>query len=219
MLSFMLALTLFAQSPEIKGKPAQFITVSAPSLVGEVVKFVTLDDLSVFPSDLLTDKKKTVVVASKAGNYKIIAYTANNNIPSDPVIITLIVSENDDAKPVNPPAPQDEILSAILAASKAETSPTKTDDIIRMSYVLKCSMQLAYENLSDFEAYLKKNLAENPSKVIKKAVSDMIAKELGTDDAKMDEVLQTKVNKFIQKIADALDKAGSKKTVFAPNPR
>lgn len=202
MLSIICSL-LFAQQPiEIKGRTAQFITLTAPSLTGDVIKYVTLDNLSVFPSDLLSDKKKTVVVAAKAGSYKIIAYSAKDNVPSDPVIITLTISADDAT--VIPPI-YDEILDKLRDVYKKETSDTKEQDIKDMSYVIKCSMQLSYEMLSDYQNYCKTNLSNNKSLTVKKAVSEMMAKEFGTEDVKMDEVQQTKVNKFVLRIAAALD--------------
>lgn len=88
----------------IKGEPSVFIPITAVTK-GEIVQFVPLDSgLSVFPSNLLTDKKTTVVVASKAGRYRVLAYTSIDNKPSNPAITTLIVGNAPEPGPI-PPGP------------------------------------------------------------------------------------------------------------------
>lgn len=89
---------------EIRGEPNQFITIVAETS-GEMVRFVSVDPgLSLFPADLLANKKATVVTGP-AGRYRIIAYTALNNKPSDPSTVTVIIGNTPNPGPVNPPAP------------------------------------------------------------------------------------------------------------------
>ncbi len=101
---------LFAQQDitlpdSIKGEPGVFIPITAVTK-GEIVQFVPLDSgLSVFPPNLLTDKKTTVVVAAKSGRYRVLAYTSINNLPSSPAITTLVVGVPDD-KPPEPKPPE-----------------------------------------------------------------------------------------------------------------
>lgn len=205
MLAYLVALSLFAQSSiEIKSKPAQFVTIST-SLSGDIVKYVTLDaGLSVFPSELLADKKKTVVVAAKNGVYKILAYSAKDNVPSDPVIINLIISDNDNSPDVNI---FDEYVVKFKRLYDLETSPNKQKDLEEMIYCLKSSMTLSYEKLSNYNDKLKKDLIKFDLPLIKKELGNMLAVEYGTDDKEMDVEMQTKLNKFMLKVVSALDKA------------
>lgn len=205
MLAYLLALSLFAQtSIDIKSKPAQFVTIST-SLSGDIVKYVTLDaGLSVFPSELLADKKKTVVVAAKNGVYKILAYTAKDNVPSDPVIINLIISDNDNPPDINI---FDEYVVKFKRLYDLETSLNKQKDLQEMIYCLKSSMTLSYEKLSNYNEKLKKDLIKFDLPIIKKELGNMLAIEYGTDDKDMDVETQTKINKFILKIVCALEKA------------
>ena len=205
MLAYLLALSLFAQpSIDIKSKPSQFVTIST-SLSGDIVKYVTLDaGLSVFPSELLADKKKTVVVAAKNGVYKILAYTAKDNIPSDPVIINLIISDNDNPPDVNI---FDEYVVKFKRLYDLETSPNKQKDLQEMIYCLKSSMTLSYEKLSNYNEKLRKDLMKFDLPIIKKELGNMLAVEYGTDDKDMDVEMQTKLNKFMLKVVSALDKA------------
>ena len=205
MLAYLLALSLFAQtSIDIKSKPSQFVTIST-SLSGDIVKYVTLDaGLSVFPSELLADKKKTVVVAAKNGVYKILAYSAKDNVPSDPVIINLIISDNDNPPDVNI---FDEYVVKFKRLYDLETSPNKQKDLQEMIYCLKSSMTLSYEKLSNYNEKLRKDLMKFDLPIIKKELGNMLAVEYGTDDKDMDVEMQTKLNKFMLKVVSALDKA------------
>lgn len=205
MLAYLLALSLFAQtSIDIKSKPAQFVTIST-SLSGDIVKYVTLDaGLSVFPSELLADKKKTVVVAAKNGVYKILAYTAKDNVPSDPVIINLIISDNDNPPDINI---FDEYVVKFKKLYNQELSANKQKDLDDMIYCLKSSMTLSYEKLSNYNEKLRKDLIKFDLPIIKKELGNMLAMEYGTDDKDMDVETQTKLNKFILKIVCALEKS------------
>jgi hypothetical protein len=204
MLAYLLALSLFAQtSIDIKSKPAQFVTIST-NLSGDIVKYVTLDaGLSVFPSELLADKKKTVVVAAKNGVYKILAYTAKDNVPSDPVIINLIISDNDNPPDVNI---FDEYVVKFKRLYDLESSPNKRNDLEEMIYCLKTSMTLSYEKLSNFNEKLRKDLVKFDLPIIKKELGNMLSIEYGTDDKEMDVETQTKLNKFLIKVVSALEK-------------
>ena len=204
MLAYLVALSLFAQtSIDIKSKPAQFVTIST-NLSGDIVKYVTLDaGLSVFPSELLADKKKTVVVAAKNGVYKILAYTAKDNVPSDPVIINLIISDNDNPPDVNI---FDEYVVKFKRLYGLESSPNKRNDLEEMIYCLKTSMTLSYEKLSNFNEKLRKDLVKFDLPIIKKELGNMLSIEYGTDDKEMDVETQTKLNKFLIKVVSALEK-------------
>jgi len=204
MLAYLLALSLFAQtSIDIKSKPAQFVTIST-SLSGDIVKYVTLDaGLSVFPSELLADKKKTVVVAAKNGVYKILAYSAKDNVPSDPVIINLIISDNDNPPDINI---FDEYVVKFNNLYKQELSENKQKDLAEMIYCLKASMTLSYDRLSNFNEKLKKDLIKFELPIIKKELGNMLKEQYGTDDKEMDVETQTKLNKFLIKVVSALEK-------------
>lgn len=97
--------------PEIiKGDVAAFVTVSAET-TGKTVKFVALDPgLSVFPPGLLSNPKVTVVSSAKPGVFRLLAYTAAGDMPSDPVICKVVIGNTPIDPPPgpgpNPPEPQ-----------------------------------------------------------------------------------------------------------------
>lgn len=87
----------------VKGKVNQFIRVKAVT-TGKVVQWVAVDpELNLFPVELLKDTKTAVVVASSPGKYRLIAYTAEGDVPSLPVTATIDVEGT--TPPVPPPGP------------------------------------------------------------------------------------------------------------------
>jgi hypothetical protein len=87
---------------EIKAEVAAFVTV-APVTTGKNVVFHAIDPgLSVFPPALLSNPKVTVVVAQRAGRFRVMAYTAAGDVPSLPAMTTIVVG---DAPPEPPPEP------------------------------------------------------------------------------------------------------------------
>jgi hypothetical protein len=90
---------------EIKGEPAAFVTVKATTKGSAWVRYAPVDSgLSVFPPNLLADPTVTVVVAAKAGRYRVLAYTGNDEGGAE-AIVTLVIG---NAAPVTPtPVPTD----------------------------------------------------------------------------------------------------------------
>jgi hypothetical protein len=86
---------------EAAGQPGDFVKVAAKT-DGKAVRWVALDPgLNVFPVELLKDSKTAVVTAQKPGRYRLLAYTAAGDDPSDPAVCTVVIG---DAPPV-PPGP------------------------------------------------------------------------------------------------------------------
>ena len=102
---------------EIPGQPGAFVTILAET-TGEVVRFFPLDPgLSVFPAELLSNKKATVVVAAGPGRYRVLAYTAIGGKPTEPVTTVVVIAGA--PIPIIPPIPKPPGPSptAALAAS------------------------------------------------------------------------------------------------------
>jgi hypothetical protein len=89
---------------EVTGQPGTFIAVRAKSDTAWV-NFRASEGLAVFPADLLSDKKATVLTASAPGRYKLFCYTGNDDGGTDREIVVVI----GNAPPVPPgpgPGPQ-----------------------------------------------------------------------------------------------------------------
>jgi hypothetical protein len=103
---------------EVTGEVAAFVTVIAETN-NKQVKFYPIDSgLSVFPAALLANQKATVVVAAKAGTYRLLAYTAAGDIPSEPQICKVIIGggkpDNVPPAPIPPTPEKDKLLDALI---------------------------------------------------------------------------------------------------------
>jgi hypothetical protein len=101
MLAALLVLGQLVVPAEVRGEVAEFVTVIATT-EGKVVRYVALDQgLQVFPSSLLANQRATVVTSAKPGRYRLLAYTSVADIPTEPVITTVIIGSS--TPPVPPP--------------------------------------------------------------------------------------------------------------------
>lgn len=101
MLAALLALGQLVVPAEVRGEVAEFVTVIA-STEGKVVRYVALDaGLQVFPSSLLANQRATVVTSARPGKYRLLAYTSVADVPTEPVITTVIIGSS--TPPVPPP--------------------------------------------------------------------------------------------------------------------
>lgn len=107
-----LAFSAMAQGPsislpkEVKGDVGDWIVVEATT-DGKQVRWVAMSSaLKVFPTQLLKDSKSAVVQANRPGRYRLLAYTAVGDVPSDPVITYIVVTNGPDPEPPTPPDPK-----------------------------------------------------------------------------------------------------------------
>lgn len=126
--------------PEIPGALSNFVLVKAEVSGAKVVKYVALDaGLNVFPSGLLNDQTATVVTAIKPGKYRLLAYSGNQDGPSEPAQTLIVISDVPtplDPKPT-PPKPTD-----------PPTTPTPAD-------VMYFAAVRADQNTAEFEKLMK----------------------------------------------------------------
>ena len=101
MLAALLVIGQLVVPAEVRGEVAEFVTVIATT-EGKVVRYVALDaGLQVFPSSLLANQRATVVTSAKPGRYRLLAYTSVADVPTEPVITTVIIGSS--TPPVPPP--------------------------------------------------------------------------------------------------------------------
>jgi len=101
MLAALLVIGQLVVPAEVRGEVAEFVTVIA-STEGKVVRYVALDaGLQVFPSSLLANQRATVVTSARPGRYRLLAYTSVADVPTEPVITTVIIGSS--TPPVPPP--------------------------------------------------------------------------------------------------------------------
>ena len=184
----------------VKAAPATFVPVTATTK-GEVVVFVTLDPgLSVFPSNLLVDRKTTVVVAAQEGRYRVLAYTAIDGKPSQPAYTTVIVGNPKptppDPKPPQPkpddptpPPPDDPLTSTIRSIYGGLQEVDKSSSVKRLAQVYELAIVEAdnqqyktlgqlYSNIRSAAVQSMKNEKIIP---IREAIATELDNYLGTD--------------------------------------
>ena len=89
---------------EVTAPAGGFIVVTAET-AGKTVRWVALDaGLSMIPTSLLRDSKTAVLMAPK-GRYRLLAYTAIGDEPSEPAVTLIVVGEatTTPPKPGDPP--------------------------------------------------------------------------------------------------------------------
>lgn len=125
---------------EVTGDVSAFVTIRAVATGSKWIRYQPIDGgLSVFPSDLLSDKTVTVVVAAKEGRYHVLAYTGNEDGGAD-VIVTVIIGKSTKLPtkpPTNPPVtdppPQPVIKATFLIGRKNGPADQSYIDVLRNS--------------------------------------------------------------------------------------
>lgn len=218
---------LFNADPELKfvspilSAPGQFISIRPSSTSGKVVKYVAIDPgLSVFPSNLLTDQSATVIVAQMPGRYRVLAYTAIGDIPSDPVMITLEISGNGPLPPVVPPkpgpdsTPDDPLTATISGIFGALTEPNKESNLKTLgSFYRQCAKLYkdpAFLNVGQvFTASRKLSESMLPNSVLR-PVREKFGAELNMDfpadaNSVLTDELRLKVAVKLERLAKVID--------------
>ena len=203
-----------------------FLPITATTK-GEVVQFVALDQgLSIFPANLLADKKTTVVVASKAGRYRVLAYTSIENKPSLPAIITVVVGNPpDDSKPDNNKPdnnkPDDnvnsldpEFVSSIKSIYGGLQEADKATSAKKLSVIYDIAATEAdnvnHKVIGDFFAAYKSAMAKgmpaNKLMAVKDSVSDFLDTQLGTDPSLLNQNFDAKTRSKFKSLFSQLSK-------------
>jgi hypothetical protein len=208
----------------IPAQSGMFVTITAKTS-GEEVRFVALDPgLSVFPANLLSDKKSTVVVAVKDGAYRVLAYTSIANKPSAPAFTTIVVGNSPTPPapptpptpptPPNPPMPEkDPLLDSMKGVFGGLQESDKGESVKRLQRVYELGSLEAdnkkYKNLSELYTAVR-SLAVQSLKADKiSPIRDMIADELdnkiGTEpSATLDDALRAKCKQQFSRMGKLL---------------
>lgn len=122
---------------EVTGEVSAFVVVKA-KVEGDTkgVRYVALDSgLSIFPSDLLSDKNALVVVAGRPGRYKVLAYSGNADGPSEPAYTVLLIG-TPDPPPGPAPKPDDKPKPGKVARLRTVVVSESSDLTARKSVFL-----------------------------------------------------------------------------------
>ena len=193
---------------EIRGAPGSFIAVQAQT-EGKMVKFYAIDTgLNVFPANLLSDPKATVVTSITPGRYRLLAYTSISDIPSDPVVVTIIIG--------TPPEPaEDPLLRALQAIYGATQDPQKALKKAALVSTYRQASSVAGNpsvvTIGQFYSAMKtisgKVLAADDLLPIRERLAQEFLETLpsGPDDA-LDSELRKKIVNLYERLANILEK-------------
>ena len=206
----------------VKAQVGSFIPITAQTK-GEVVRFVALDPgLNVFPSNLLSDKKTTVVVATQNGRYRILAYTSINNIPTEPAFTTVIVGDVNPTPPNPGPGPNptppnpnvpDELADSIKGIFGGLQEPDKADSAKKLAQVYELAVlevdNPKYSNLGQLYSAVRaisfQNIKADKLNPIREVIANELDKVVGTDpNIKLDDSTKKKIKGQFNRVAKIL---------------
>jgi hypothetical protein len=110
---------------ELKGEPGVFVIVKAETDCA-TLRWLVLDaGLSLIPPELLKDSRTAVVMAGQAGRFRLLAFGAKGDLPTDPAVCTIIVGSIPPPVPPTPP-PSDPLSRGLLDAFHQEPAADQT---------------------------------------------------------------------------------------------
>lgn len=226
----------FAEPPEItlpkeiKGEACDWIVVTAKT-GGKKVRWVSMTQgLRIFPTHLLQDSHACVVMASKPGKYRLLAYTAAADEPSDPATCTIVLEG--DAPPVPPgptppppvppgptpppPGPVDPLTAKVQAALASDpgTVAEKATYAAALSgfyaamakHVATDQVATVGDLLSDYRAAIPSVLPEGAIPATRRTCGAEVATLAGDDaERKIDAALKAKLVELFTKLSKALE--------------
>jgi hypothetical protein len=195
----------------LAGDVGSFITVAATT-EGKAVKFVAIDSgLQVFPAGLLVNPKATVVVANRPGRFRLLAYSSIGDVPTDPVVLVVIVGNQPGPVPV---PVDDELVQALSGIWGGLQDGAKGPKLAMLIEAYKQSAK----SVQEFHPPTTEKLFELMQAERKKAGlqdSDLLpirqrlgvdwAKAMGTTDQAMSPALLKAGQDFLQRAIAALE--------------
>jgi hypothetical protein len=186
--------------PQYNIPVGQFLVIT-PDTKGSDVKYVPLTDgLQFLDSSLLKDKKTLVLSASKAGSYKLLAYTAIDNKPSDPVFTTIKVGDN--PKPNNE---LEQIINAVYGADN-DSNKSKSKDKLLQGFRLVLTDIDNLNKVGDLNQSIRDKVSSKLVQGECQSLRDVLRDELSNKFGINPEVILDKVEakKVIGSIVDIL---------------
>lgn len=198
---------------EVRGEVGSFVTILAETS-GKVVKFYPLDaGLSVFPPALLANTKATVVVAAQPGRYRVLAYTAAGDAPSDPVLCTVVIGGAPPGPAPVPPAPTppgpDPLAMSIRGIFGGLQEANKGQMAASLAKVFRAVDPATVATLGQLEAALRAQSRGIPATAIqpiRETIAEHLRSTLGENpELVMDEALRAKARAELARVATILE--------------
>lgn len=188
----------------VQGAPGSFITIPADTN-GNAVAWRAVDPgLNLFPVSLLKDTKTAVVTGSTPGNYRVWAYTALADQPSD-IAECVVTIGKPPPGPGPGPGPTDPLTKALQAAKDADADPTNFAVLVAAykAMALTAGQQPVKTN-ADAVAWIRSqiHLPQGSLPNLNKAITDELTSAFGTSATAA--LTPAAFGAEIQKIATAL---------------
>lgn len=206
----------------IQGLPSTNIAI-IPVTNGKVVKYAALDaGIVLFPSELLANPTTTFVIAAKPGRYRLLAYTAIGDVPSEPKIVVVVVGAspnpnpgpNPGPGPLPPPQPDDELLDSLKSIYGGLQEDDKEKKVLSLVAVYKEGARLAAadnsKSVSDvfngMRATSNKLLGANDIRTIRERCSQELNSSLPKDlKVSLDSTLRDRLVEQFNRVGSALE--------------
>ena len=201
-----LLLTMLIWGQDLSLKPqytvpvGQFLVIT-PDTKALDVKYVPLTEgLFFLDQNLLKDKKQLVLTSSKAGSYKLLAYTALDNKLSDPVFTTVVVGDN--PKPNNE---LEQILQSVYGAD-ADINKRQYRDKMLNGFKLVIADIDSFNTVGDLNTSIKDKLTSKlqagEGGAVRSVLKDELSNQFGINpDVSLD---KTNAKKVLTNIVDIL---------------
>jgi hypothetical protein len=201
---------------EVRGEVGSFVTILAETS-GKVVKFYPLDPgLSVFPPALLANTKATVVVAGQPGRYRVLAYTAAGDTPSDPVLCTVVIggAPPDPVPPApTPPAPvppaPDALAMSLRGIYGGLQEAGKAQTVAALAKVFRAVDPSTVATLGQLESTLRAQSRGIPTTAIqpiRETIAEHLRSTLGeVPEMVIDEALRVRARAELARVATILE--------------
>ena len=204
--------------PETKGQPGDFVIVRAETAGKTVVWYILDPGLKMLPSELFADKKVAVVTSTRPGKYRLLAYTAVADEPSEPVLCVVTIG---DPPPVPPPPgpvppvpPHDPLGAEFVKLYAADTDPKKADALKSLVELYRQCPDLAADSglktlgdlLGTIRAAAASLVPATALLPIRRRIADLLGAELGTDaSSELTPALRSKAVSMFRRIHTALE--------------
>ena len=210
-----LILLLLAQSPrvelpaELQARPGRLIQITARSENKAIKWFLANGDADLI---VMESTRTAIFSAVENGQYRIVAYTAAGDIPSDPSVCVVTVGDGKPG-PIIPPDSSDPFAKSLASIWGGLNEPGKAASKSILADVFRQGMALAddkrFLDLGAFNAALKQLRADRLPGDKLVSIRERIAEELATlgDDsqAAFGPELRAKAKSICGRIVGALE--------------
>lgn len=171
---------------ELKARPGRLLKIEATSSE-KMIRWVNVSE----DADLIVSEsgRWAIFSATTPGNYRVFAWTASGDVPSEASICTVIVEGAIPGPPVPPPQPEDPLKTTLKAIYGADSSADKARS---KSLLVDCYQQFAksaqaggFTTLGQFYSACRqasqKVIPEDALRPVREKIAEELDKNLPTD--------------------------------------